>query len=185
MQHPTQRHTQNKEASKHKLKDEDDAKSSEAAGIVRGSMRTIKAFFPRRSPPSSSSSSSSMTVVAIEDLKVSPIPSNRILQRSPQRVATESSINPSYKTTFVKTFAIPKKAFQKGITKKPVVRASEHLVHDVTSMAIGDHNEHGKIEQKSKDFAQNNASSNKNQKPNTSKRMQFSNKAYFISSCKC
>lgn len=129
--------------------------SSEAAGIVRGSLRTIRKTI-ENSPNRTRSATTTVTRTATKRIASSEstiiYPSfNKTSAASEPPAIHPSSYNKS--SSLWKIFAIPKRRWKgvKGIPKKkPVVKASEHLLHDVTSKVLGQEEE-GKIKQQDKE----------------------------------
>jgi hypothetical protein len=132
-----------------------DTTSSEAAGIVRGSLRTIRKTI-ENSPSRTRSATTTVTRNATKRIALSEstiiYPSfNKTPAASEPPAIHPSSYNKS--SSLWKIFAIPKRRWKgiKGMPKnKPVVKASEHLLHDVTSKVLGQEEE-GKIKLQDKE----------------------------------
>eukprot|EP00557_Chaetoceros_sp_GSL56_P007942 CAMPEP_0176488592 /NCGR_PEP_ID=MMETSP0200_2-20121128/6797_1 /TAXON_ID=947934 /ORGANISM="Chaetoceros sp., Strain GSL56" /LENGTH=427 /DNA_ID=CAMNT_0017885597 /DNA_START=28 /DNA_END=1311 /DNA_ORIENTATION=+ len=161
-----------------------DTTSSEAAGIVRGSLRTIRKTI-ENSPSTRTSSATTTTAAAA----VGRTTTKRVASEAPviypsfnkTSVASEPPvINSSYKKTSLwKIFALPKRTWKiKRIpSKKPVVKASEHLMHDVTSKVLGKEEE-GKIKQQDTESLRK----NEHGRQQLTSWRNLTSKAYFISS---
>lgn len=158
--------------------------SSEAAGIVRGSLRTIRKTI-ENSPNRTRSATTTVTRTATKRIASSEstiiYPSfNKTSAASEPPAIHPSSYNKS--SSLWKIFAIPKRRWKgvKGIPKKkPVVKASEHLLHDVTSKVLGQEEE-GKIKQQDKESWRK----IEYRRQQLTYWRNLARRAYFISACK-